>query len=263
MGGNIILNGIQPRKFLVKPYNRSCMAESIRQTIVALIKSLERDSGIWVDWKPCGSTANFLNATIPDSQWDHLLMSDLDIMIDYKHRELVETHIQANPAELYGSYVILPEYKRHGTSTSYIITDGIPRQLDFVFVHQPVLGSAAAFLNSSCWKDVNFGFKGAHHKILLNACGLDEWKFSIIYGLMSRIDPLEYYSSSSDIAYKLFGPKAQSDWIKSFHSLVANICLHYDKRRVDLIYEKFKDSISKLPYDSSKAVRYFEESKRV
>jgi hypothetical protein len=81
----------------------------------------------------------------------------------------------------------------------------------------------------------------------LNATGLDTHKFSITHGIRSRTDEKDPGDKSPEgVSKRLFGPKADHSKIHSFHGVAELIKKHIPKDQHQAIYNKFKDSTSKL-----------------
>lgn len=213
-----------------------------------------------------GSITHLMSGRIPEKE---LLkykptFGDVDIQVDrsceYILKDLFQPGFQAGPYEYRGR-------SNHGNETSVLMqhrVTGEIHQFDFQYVDQP--GSEPQrFLHSSEWTDIRLGVKGAHHKLLLNAIGLDWWKFSIVNGLSTREphlspmaiqDPVIIYQrlfSWPDIGKS--APLHQAEKIKSFRGLCDLITQFFPAERQQRIYDKFAHDVAERVKDDAKANR--------
>lgn len=217
-------------------------------------------------WAPSGSTQNLMDGDIPYDEFCQFKpeMGDLDVMVRSSiKRQLISALI---PGTQLGAYTIVGG-KSHGRERSLVLRSkyhGCHHQLDLVFVDDP-FSKDEAFLHSSPWSDWKLGIKGVHHKLLLNACGGEDWKFSITHGIRSRHEPDDPGCKNATIVnYLLFGINTPSDNVLSFQGVVDSIVRFYvSKEQRDTIVTKFLDSCKKIKgVDHSPAIEYLLEKTR-
>jgi len=172
-------------------------------------------------------------------------VGDVDVQVSHEHKDKLGSTLA--PGKRFGKYTVVGT-KKHGNEISAVMRhdNGEHHQFDFQGVHHP--GSESdRFLHSSNWEDTKAGIKGAHHKILLNAVGGDTHKFSITHGLRSRTDDSDPgVTHPTEITHAMFGRDADHHNIHSFHGVTQLIKKHKSPEEKQAIYNKFKDSVSKL-----------------
>jgi hypothetical protein len=172
-------------------------------------------------------------------------VGDVDVQVSHEHKDKLGATLA--PGKRFGKYTVVGT-KKHGNEISAVMRHdtGEHHQFDFQGVHHP--GSEAErFLHSSNWQDTKAGIKGAHHKILLNAVAGNTHKFSITHGLRSRTDDSDPgVSHPTEVAHAMFGRNADHHDIHSFHGVTQLINKHKSPEEKQAIYNKFKDSVSKM-----------------
>ncbi|NBV29058.1 hypothetical protein EBS02_08615, partial [bacterium] len=172
-------------------------------------------------------------------------VGDVDVQISHKHKEKIDSVLK--PGTRYGKHTVVGT-KKHGNELSVVLRhdNGEHHQVDF----QGIEGGPSAdseFLHSANWEDTKKGIKGAHHKVLLNAVGGAEHKFSITHGLRSRTDENDPgIKNPEKISKKLFGNKADHSKIHSFTGVAELIRDHIPAGRHQEIYDKFKSSLGSV-----------------
>lgn len=194
-----------------------------------------------------GSTHDLMGSHVNDKDFAHHkpVVGDVDTQVTKEHKDKLASTL--TPGRKFGKYTVVGT-KKHGNEISAVMrhANGEHHQFDFQGVHHP--GSESErFLHSSHWEDTKAGIKGAHHKILLNAVGGDSHKFSITHGLRSRTDESDPgVSHPAEVAHGLFGHGADHSKIHSFQGVTDLIKKHKSKEDQHAIYNKFKDSVSKM-----------------
>lgn len=214
-----------------------------------------------------GSTAHLMNPLISDEDFCLVkpTIGDIDVLFPAEHKDTLIKYLEMS--DYFGDHVILGTQK-HGEEISCLLKNSYqfrkPFQLDFVFVKNPH-DPGEQFCHSSSWKDTRLGIKGVHHKLLLNALGLDEYKFSITHGLRSRNETDMFQTKNpSSILSKLFSYNTHSAFasanaVYSFIDLIY-LLQHEDVEVQKAVSAKFIDSVSKLKnVDSKLALKYLEE----
>lgn len=171
-------------------------------------------------------------------------VGDVDVQVSKEHKDALAQHLQ--PGHKHGNFTVVG-VKKHGDETSVGLKHndtGHVHQVDFEGVKHP--GSESdRFLHSSNWEDTKAGIKGAHHKILINAVGGEKHKFSISHGLRSRTDESDPgVQHPTQVAHKLFGPKADESKIHSFQGVTQLIKKHVPAEQHQTIYDKFKSGVA-------------------
>ena len=194
-----------------------------------------------------GSTHDLMGKHITDKDFakHKPTVGDIDTQVTKDHKDKLASTLKAG--RKFGKYTVVGT-KKHGNEISAVMrhANGDHHQFDFQGVHHP--GSESErFLHSSHWEDTKAGIKGAHHKILLNAAAGDTHKFSITHGLRSRTDESDAgVSHPAEVTHALFGHGSDHKEIHSFHGVTNLIKKHKPKAEQRTIYNKFKDSVSKM-----------------
>lgn len=270
MGGNVTIDGVKPEP--IKFDKKSVL--TIRNKINSFFEGLsdafltKHQWPLTVEYPYVGSSAWFMDDVSILMNAGIYQIGDIDIQIPTANKEWLRELLKHR--NIYGNWTIIGT-KAHGNEISVLITSSPymtyggtvltghnVHQIDFQFVDDP--GSATQiFLHSSPWFDLINGFKGAHHKILLNAIGLDEYKFSITHGLRRRdteeVIPLEQYGQA------LFSYYGIVNCWSSFIELNSAIIKYLNKEKQVEIFNKFVDHCDSLKHlDSEKAIDYLRKS---
>jgi len=261
-GGNIKIKTpegeVAAAPFRVK--NRSQQAGDVRDALGEIHDSFEKEHGQPLFGKGkkaltsgsmfAGSTNQFMDSSISDEEFKKHkpTVGDIDAQFPAEHKDKLVAHL--TPGRKFGKYTVVGT-RKHGTEVSAVLRheNGEHHQIDFEPVHynndEPTPGEQ--LLHNSSWEDTKAGIKGLHHKVLLNAVGLDHHKFSISHGLRSRTDDSDMGVKEPDQVTKgLFGDKADPNQVTSFHGVTQLIKKHIPKEQHQAIYEKFRDSVSKM-----------------
>jgi hypothetical protein len=261
-GGNIKVKTVDGEvaaaPFKVK--DRSKQAGDIKDALGAMHDSFSKEHGADLFGKGkkalnsgsmfAGSTRQFMDSSIPDDEFKKHkpIVGDIDAQFPAEHKDKLVTHL--TPGRKFGKYTVIGT-RKHGTEVSAVIKhdNGEHHQVDFEPVHyhndEPTPGEQ--LLHNSSWEDTKAGIKGLHHKVLLNATGLDHHKFSISHGLRSRSDESDMgVKEPEQVTSGLFGKKADPSKITSFQGVTQLIKKHIPKEQHQAIYEKFRDSVSKM-----------------
>jgi len=170
-------------------------------------------------------------------------VGDIDIQIHESKRDKLQVLLE--PGKVYGTYEVVGT-KAHGNELSALMRTGTKiHQFDFQFSAYP--GTVhEMFLHSSPLEDLKLGISGVYHKLMINALGLDKYKFSITHGLRLREGNENCAKSVMCYYFSLFPEGAQKDWMK-LESLVGCIELINMYRRNDKskIFYKFIESVDK------------------
>lgn len=258
-GGNVKIAGVSADPISISKETRKPIAADIAGFLHGLSNThkLQHGSHLFGDNSSAisdgsafsGSTHHLFDKNITDNDFARHkpVVGDLDVKVPKEHLEALEKHLQ--PGQSYGKYTVVGNKKSASGYNALIKHDnGQVHQIDFDGSDYDKNGPSEwdKFAHSSDWGDVTSGIKGAHHKILLNAIGTDKHKFSIIRGLGSREGDPNWTTDKQKIAKTLFGSNADHEDIGSFRGLVDNIKNHIGKNKHQQIYDKYKDSVSKM-----------------
>lgn len=270
-GGNIKIGEHSAEPIHVTEKNRGHIQSDIHHTLGAIHDSMQHEHGIHLFGKDkkalhngtaySGSTEHLMNSKISHKEFAHHKSSvgDVDVKIPAEHKEKLEKHLTIG--KHFGNYHVVGIHK-HGNETSALMKHHSGKIHQFDFEHteykhdEPTKGEHLG--HSSDWEDTKKGIKGVHHKMLLNAVGRDKYKYSITHGLKSRMDEKDQGSKEPEhVTHKLFGHKADSSKIGSFHGVTELIRHHIPKEHHQEIYDKFKSSTeSKKKLNSSVALHH-------
>lgn len=269
-GGNVKIGSVAAAPFPISEKNRASVRADAHEALSALHDSFHSATGKHLFGKDkkaiktgsayAGSTKHLMGKEISDKEFSKHKrdVGDFDVFVPHEHKEELHNHVKAG--------MKLGKYTVAGRSRSSILLkheNGQVHQFDMVGAkyenHEPSEGEQ--FTHSSHWGDTQQGIKGAHHKQLLNAVGLDKHKFSITHGVRSRTDETdEGQKHPKDVAAKLFGSKADHNKIHSFQGVVDLIAKHIPKEKHQAIYDKFKDSVKSNKFDNKAALSHLKSS---
>lgn len=266
MGGNLSIGSFTAKPLSTK--NRTELRDSIKSFIIKLDDLYYKEKGKFFfinEVQFSGSSRFLFDEKIDNDELNQYkpFISDIDLLIRDCHKQDLQNFIyDILNKNIKPDFIIKTIYK-HGNETSILIKFGDQYiQIDFVFVPDHLFFTLySAFLHYSSWEDCKLGIKGVHHKLLLNAIGLDEYKFSITHGLRSRTqEQIEGYMKPNIIGYILFGPNTSAESMYSFIGLVKNISQKIDPDRIQLIIEKYISSCNKIKnVDHEKSINYLKE----
>lgn len=262
-GGNMKIGDVSAAPFKIT--NRSEQAGDIHNALSQIHDEFHHETGEHLFGKGkkalktgstfAGSTKQLMDRSIPDKEFakHKPTVGDVDIQVTHDHKNKLSDFMKSG--RRFGKYTVVGT-KKHGNENTAVMRhdNGEHHQFDFEGVeykdHEPTKGEQ--FLHSSSWEDSKAGIKGAHHKILLNAAGLDTHKFSITHGVRSRTDDKDPGEKEPEgVSKRLFGPKADSSRVTSFHGVADLIKKHLPPEQHRKIYDKFKDSVSKAKMTGS------------
>lgn len=269
-GGNVKIGQHEANVVDVTPKTRQQVAGDIRDSLSDLHNKFYKQHKEHLFGKGAralstgtafsGSTSHLMDMAIPHDELVKHKKSfgDIDVKVDRQHLPKLQDMLQ--PGTSFGKYTVVGS-KGSGGEHHVLVkhASGPTHQIDFEgTTYQNNEPSRFDQLShSSHWDDVTSGFKGYHHKILLNAIGGDKHKFSIMYGLGNREGDASWETEPKNIATKLFGPKASEGDVQSFKSLVSGIQKYIPKNRHQNIVDKFRGDVAKKKdIDSSAAVSH-------
>lgn len=265
-GGNVKLNGVSADPISISKESRKPITTDVAGFLHGLSNShkLQHGSHIFGENNSAisdgsafsGSTHHLFDKNINDEEFAHHkpIVGDLDVKVNREHLGTLADHLQ--PGKQYGKYTVVGHKKSADGYNALIKHDnGQVHQIDFEGSNYEKNSPSEfdKFAHSSNWQDVKSGIKGAHHKILLNAVGTDKHKFSMLHGLGSREGDVNWTKDKQKISSTLFGNKAPLENLSSFHGVTQNIKNHIDPKKHQEIYEKYKDSVSKMKGLNSEA----------
>lgn len=269
MGGKVIVHDKDGVRWQGEPINVTFGRSEARAKISGFFSTLQAASFMVaedrksLDFYYTGSTEHLMGYKISDDEIAKYkpVFGDIDVQINKSQKDLLESLLV--PGAVYGKYMVRGT-TGHGQEISAVITDvnsDFPIQVDFQLV--PEAGNVGwMFLHSAHWGDIQHKISGAFHKILLNAIGLDEWKFSITHGLRRRDgkEPLGYIDQL-DISIRLFDGMFYQQ-TGSFIGLCALIRDHFDAKKQQAIYTKFKKSVAEryAPEDYITALQFLKNT---
>lgn len=274
-GGNIQVEGGAAAPFAVTERNRWKRAEDAKQALSDMHDQFHKESGgqhlfgvnksgLENGTTFAGSTRSLMDKNINSADFAKHISSvgDVDAQMHHEHKKAMDKFLF--PGRKFGKYIVLGT-KKHGNEISAVMKheNGEHHQFDFEGVHtDPKTGEPTPgeqFLHSADWSDRQRGVKGLHHKILINAAGGAEKKFSITHGLKDRSADAKApgLSDPRDVTAGLFGPKADVSKIHSFQGVAELIKKHVPPERHPEIYNKFVSSVEKMKgADHSKAIAH-------
>lgn len=277
-GGNVKIGEHSASEIKVTPESRESLKSDVHGMLSDLHDSFHKEHGEHLFGKGkkalnsgsafSGSTHHLMDSSISNEEFakHKSKVGDLDVKIPKEHGDKLHAHLQ--PGKKFGKYTVIGT-KKAGNDIHALVKheNGQIHQIDFEktnYEHgEP--SKFDQFGRSSNWEDVKGGVKGAHHKILLNAAGTDKHKFSIMLGAKSRTDESEpWETDTKKITHKLFGKDANEKDLHSFHGLTRLIKKHIPKEKHQEIFDKFKDSVSKMKgIDSKKALDHLKANLHV
>lgn len=239
MGGNIIIGDLRAQPVKITSTNRWEFANRLNNSLIDLAngyflttgRRLFGEDNIALSKCFSGSTENLFDYGIDDNEFASVKPSlgDIDIKVGSDDLHPLTQYLHYQPT--FGSFRVLAHKKFAELHT--LVRDTCNDQI-VQFDFEPVkTGSNGiplpfeTFSHSSAWADVKIGIKGAHHKMLLNAVGLDRWKFSIAKGLMSReSDRLPPVTDLNDITRLLFGVEGKAVYLHTFQGIIHLVVQH-------------------------------------
>jgi hypothetical protein len=267
-GGNIKIGDVSAAPFKVT--DRARQTSDIHDALGAIHDSFRAATGNHLFGKGkkalstgsafSGSTRDFFNKGITDNEYvkHKSTVGDVDVQVPKEHKDAIAQHL--TPGSRFGRYTVVG-VKKHGTEASAVMRhdNGEHHQFDFEGVHyggdEPTKDEQ--FLHSSHWDDAKKGIKGVHHKMLINAAGGSENKFSITHGLRSRTDVNDPgVTAPESVSKKLFGADADHTKINSFVGVSDLIKKHIPKERHQEIYDKFKSGLKAAKGDHGPALAH-------
>lgn len=272
-GGNLKVGDVAAGPISVTAKNRTKHQTDIHDSLAAIHDHIHKESGEHLFGADkhrlkdrsvfTGSTDSFMANSIDHKEFakHKPKVGDVDFQVHEKHKPHVEKAMK--PGAKFGKYTVAG-VKRHGKELSAVMKhdNGEHHQFDFQYVDHP--GSRGnRFLHSSNWQDTKKGIKGLHHKILLNAAGGSEHKFSITHGLRSRTDDSDAGSTNPEhITQRLFGTsKLKGGNIYSFAGVAHAIKHHIPSDQHQAIVDKFVDSVKRIKHtDHEPAIKYLHQT---
>lgn len=276
-GGNVKIGDVGASSIKVTPENRASHAKDIHDMFSSLHDSFKEEHGADLFGKGkkalyngtafSGSTKHFMNKALDNEEFTKHKPSvgDVDVMVPREHFDHLVKHL--TPGKQFGKYTIVGVKKMGDAHALMRHENGEVHQIDFEKSSykndEPDQGSQ--FLHSSDWTDNKMGIKGMHHKLLINAAGLDHHKFSAMYGVKSRTDDSQSWESHPhEITKTLFGPKADANKVQSFRGVTQLIKDHIPAEQHQQIYDKFKtDSARTKGVDHSVALDHLRQHLQV
>lgn len=271
-GGNIKIGEHQAGVIDVTSRTRQSAVDDISNGLHELHKSFHKAHGehlfgddaraLRTGTAYSGSTSHLMDTSIPHEELTKHKKSfgDVDVKVPREHMDKLYTHLQ--PGLKFGKYTVLGVSKSGGEH--HLLAkheNGQNHQFDF----EPSTyekGEPSHFdrlSHSSNWDDVKSGFKGFHHKVLMNAVGGDTHKFSILHGIGKREGDADWEKDPHKMSKRLFGPKATGEAVQSFKSLTSAIKKHVPRERHQAILDKFKTSAAtNKGVDSAAAIAHLQ-----
>ncbi len=251
-GGNIKIGEEEASPISTK--NRKEAASDIHDMLSDLHDSFHRETGknLFGENKKAlttgsaysGSSSHLNNKDISDEELHKVkpTMGDVDTKYDKTHTSELVKHL--TPGKKFGKYTVVGS-KKHGNEISTLMKheNGQNHQIDFEASDydkdEPT--KFESFAHSSPWEDNKVGIKGIAHKVLLNAAGGENHKFSITHGLNPRANtkPVHGEKDPTKISETLFGKDADHSKIHSFHGVADLIKKHIPVDQHQGIIDKF------------------------
>ena len=256
-GGNVKVGGVEAQPINITKNNRSTVTGDVEGMLHHLHNSFHKEHGehLFGEHKKAlttgsaysGSTKHLFNHDISHDDFAKSKKSvgDIDVQVPKEHMEKLHGHLSAG--RRFGKYTVVGVKRGGGEHHALMRHDnGEVHQVDFEGVdykdHEPT--PYDRFSHSSDWHDAKSGIKGVHHKLLLNAVGLDKHKYSSLHGLGKREGEPGWEKDTKKISHSLFGQKANHEDMHSFHGLTQLIKKHVPAEHHQAIYDKFKNDVS-------------------
>lgn len=265
-GGNVKIGSVSAAPFPISEKNRASVKADAHEALSALHDSFHKETGNHLFGKNkkalqnssafAGSTRQLMGSEVSDKDFaKHKRdVGDFDVLINKEHKDALHKHVKEG--------MKLGKYTVAGKNKASILLkhkNGQVHQFDMVGAdyHKDEPTKGDQFSHSSNWNDTERGIKGAHHKILLNAVGLDKHKFSLTHGVRSRTDESDPGNKDPEHVTKtLFGSKANSDHVHSFIGVANLIKKHIPAEKHQAIYDKFKDSVKDKKLNNNPALEH-------
>jgi hypothetical protein len=272
-GGNVKIGSVAAAPFPITEKNRSSVRNDAHEALSALHDSFHKATGNHIFGKNkkalktssafAGSTRQLMGSEVSDKDFaKHKRdVGDFDVFVNKNHKDALHDHIKEGMK--LGNYTVAAKNK---SSVLLKHKNGQVHQFDMVGADyekdEPSKGEQ--FSHSSNWSDTEKGIKGAHHKILINATGLDTHKFSISHGVRSRTDDSDPGNKDPvHVTKKLFGNKADHNEIHSFTGVANLIKKHIPAEKHQEIYNKFKSSLKNLKFNHDAALSHLRNTLNV
>ena len=265
-GGNVKIGSVTAAPFPISEKSRASVRADAHEALSALHDSFYKATGEHLFGKGkkalktgsafAGSTRHLMGTEVSDKEFAKRKrdVGDFDTFVPHEHKEKLYDHVKEGMK--LGKYTVVG---RNRSSILMRHENGQVHQFDTVGAKydkdEPTAGEQ--FSHSSDWSDTQQGIKGAHHKQLLNAVGLDRHKFSITHGVRSRTDESDQGTKDpKEVSSKLFGDKADHKKVHSFQGVAELISKHIPKEQHQAIYDKFKDSVKTNKFDNKAALSH-------
>ena len=258
-GGNVKLGDTSAQPLSVTPENRLTHQNHIHEMLSAIHDSMQKEHGIslfGLNKKALkthsaysGSTKHLMSPEISHEEFSHHKPSvgDVDVKIHHEHMPKLIEHM--TPGRKFGKYTVVG-VKKSGAEAHALMRheNGEVHQVDFEKTnyenHEP--SKFDQFAHSSDWEDTKAGIKGMHHKLLLNAAGRDQHKFSVMYGIKSRTNEDEPWENNPEkMSHTLFGKGSDHNQLGSFHGIAKLIAKHVPKEHHQEIFDKFTSDLKR------------------
>lgn len=263
-GGNVKVGDVSAAPFAISAKNRASVRDDAHEALSALHDSFHKETGNHLFGKNkkaltsssafAGSTRQLMGSEVSDADFakHKKQVGDFDVLVNKQHKDALHKHVKEGMK--LGNYTVAGK-----TKASILLRhkNGQVHQFDMVGAEyekdEPTKGEQ--FVHSSHWGDTQKGIKGAHHKILINAAGLDTHKFAF-QGIKSRADEQDPGNKDpKHVAKTLFGKEADHSQIHSFTGVANLIKKHIPAEKHQAIYDKFKNSL-KGKYDHGPALKH-------
>lgn len=280
-GGNVTIDGVKPEGFSVSHHNRQQLQHEIHHGLHEIHNLIHQKHHVEIFGHNAhalkngsaysGSTKHLMNKELSHEEFakhkPHV--GDVDVQVPHEHLEHISKALtkgtKVGNFTVHGSKKIAGEVHvvlKHNQTGKY-------HQFDFEGTkynkHSP--SHFDRFSHSSDWEDTKQGFKGVHHKTLLNAVGREKHKFSSMHGLGERHDDKKkdsnWQQDTHKIAHTLFGKNANEKDLHSFHGLTKLVKEHIPAKEHQKIFDKFKDSLRGDSDNDKKALEHLRKNLHV
>jgi hypothetical protein len=272
-GGNVKVGSVEAAPFPVSEKTRASVRNDAHKALSDLHDSFHKETGNQLFGKGkkalhnasafAGSTRQLMGSEISDKDFaKHKRdVGDFDVFVPKEHKEALHKHVKEGMK--FGNYTVAAKNK---SSMLLKHKNGQTHQFDMIGSEykkdEPTKGEQ--FSHSSNWSDTEKGIKGAHHKILINATGLDRHKFSITHGIRSRTDDSDPGNKDPEhVSKTLFGNKANHADVHSFTGVADLIKKHVPPSDHQAIYDKFKTDVAGKKFDNKPALEHLRKTLNV
>ena len=280
-GGNVTIDGVKPEGFAVTHHNRESLQREIHHGLHEIHNLVHAKHGAEIFGHNAhalhnhsaysGSTKHLMNKEISHEDFakHKSNVGDVDVQVPHEHLDHISKVLQKGTKV--GNFIVHGTKKIAGEVHAVLKHKQSGKYHQFDFEGTKYNKSSPShfdrFSHSSDWEDTKAGFKGVHHKTLLNAVGGSKYKFSSMHGLGERHDDKKkdsnWQTDLKKITHNLFGNSANEKDLHSFQGLTKLVKEHIPAKQHQAIFDKFKDSLRGDSDNDKKALEHLKKNLHV